>query len=81
MFRYLIALLSGAFLLLIGFMFSVLVLAVVAVLGLAAWAYLWWQTRKLRRAVQQQARDSRVIEGEAIVVDESREERTDVLPR
>lgn len=81
MFRYLMALFSGVLLLIVGFMFSLLALAVIAVLGLAAWAYLWWQTRKLRRAMKQQAQDSRVIEGEAVVVDEQRQERTDVLPR
>ncbi len=70
MFRNLFALLAGAVLLILGFMFSVLVLAVVAVLGLAAWGYLRWKTRKFRRAMQEQSPDGQVIDGEAIVVEE-----------
>jgi hypothetical protein len=80
------ALVLGAVLLVLGLMFSVVLLAVVAVLGLAAWGYFWWQTRALRKAMREQAagaaasRDGtgdgmmggRVIEGEAVVVEEVR---------
>ncbi len=68
LFRNVIALISGAILLVLGLLFSVVVLAVIAVLGLAIWGYLWWQTRKLRQAVR--AQEGRVIDGEAVVVEE-----------
>jgi type III secretory pathway component EscV len=75
-----IALLATTVLVVLGIMFSVVLLAVFAVLGIAAWAYLWWKTRKLRDAMQQQAQamaqdmaqnpEGRVIEGEAVVVED-----------
>lgn len=80
MFRNLLALVTGTILLILGFMFSVVVFAVVAVLGLAIWIYLMWKTRKLRRAMQEQAPDGHVIEGEAIVVEEYRVRPKNVLP-
>ena len=80
MFRNLLALLTGTILLLLGFMFSVVVFAVIAVLGLAIWTYLMWKTRKLRRAMQERAPDDHVIEGEAIVVEEYRVRTKNVLP-
>ena len=80
MFRNLLALLTGTILLILGFMFSVVVFAVIAVLGLAIWIYLMWKTRKLRRAMQEQAPDGQVIEGEAIVVEEYRVRTKNVLP-
>ncbi|MDP2822546.1 MAG: hypothetical protein Q8O52_07685 [Sulfuritalea sp.] len=80
MFRNVFALLTGAILLILGFMFSVVIFAVVAMLGLAVWGYLWWQTRKLRRAMQEQAPDGQVIDGEAIVVEEHRVRTKNVLP-
>jgi len=79
MLRSLLALLAGTILLVVGFIFSVVVLAIVAVLGLALWGYLWWKTRKLRRALQQQAPDGQLIDGEAVVVEEWHEGTT--LPR
>ena len=71
-----LALLTTAILLILGIMFSVVLLAVVAVLGIAAWAYLWWRTRALRSAMREQAgstvpdSDGRVIEGETVVVED-----------
>ncbi len=41
-------------LLILGLTFSVVVFAVVAVAGLGAWAYIWWKTRKVRRAIREQ---------------------------
>ena len=79
-FRNVLALLGGAILLILGFMFSVVVLAVIAVLGLAVWGYVWWKTRKLRRAMQEQSPDGQVIDGEAIVVEEYRVRTKDILP-
>ena len=75
----LLALLTATILLILGFMFSVVVFAVIAVLGLAIWIYLMWKTQKLRRAMQEQAPDDQVIEGEAIVVEEYRVRTKNVL--
>ena len=80
MFRNALALLTAAILLIVGFMFSLVVLAVIAVLGLAVWGYLWWKTRQLRRAMQEHAPDGQVIDGEAIVVDEYRVRTKSDLP-
>ena len=68
MIRNLLASLTGLMLLILGLMFSMFVLVVISALGLAAWAYLWWKTRKLRRAMEQQA--GQVIDGEAVLVEE-----------
>ena len=80
MIRNVFALLTAAILLILGFIFSVVVLAIIAGLGLALWAYLWWKTRKLRRAMQEQAAGGQVIDGEAIVVEEYRAGTKNVLP-
>lgn len=72
----LFATLLTAALLVLGFMFSVVVLAVVAVLGVLGFGYFWWKTRALRRAIREQQMNPRqytpdnVIEGEATVVRE-----------
>lgn len=72
----LFATLLTAALLVLGFMFSVVVLAVVAVLGVLGLGYFWWKTRALRRAIREQQRQARqygsddVIEGEATLVRE-----------
>jgi len=42
--------------------FTSVILAVVAVVALAAWAWLWWRTRHLRRAAGRA--EGTVIEGE-----------------
>ncbi len=80
MFRTLFAFLAGAILLILGFVFSLVVFAVIVVLGLGVWGYLWWKTRKLRRAMQEQAQVGRVIDGEATVVEEYRVTTKNVLP-
>ncbi|MBT9522169.1 MAG: hypothetical protein IV101_14930 [Dechloromonas sp.] len=68
--------LSAAFMVL-AFMFSLVALAVVAVLGVALGGWLWWKTRTLRKQMQQMrearqtgfgqpTRGDQVIEGEFI---------------
>ena len=67
--------LSAAFLVL-AFMFSLVALAVVVVLGLALGGWLWWKTRALRKQMQQAAENLRtadlagggndIIDGECI---------------
>lgn len=87
----LLALLAGAVLLVLGFMFSVVILAIVAVVGLAAFGWFWWKTRELRRVMREQAAqaaaaraevipDGEIIEGEAIVVEEVRRGRVGLPP-
>lgn len=61
---------AGAALLVLGVMFSVVLLAVLVVAGLAAWAYFWWKTRELRKAMRERPPDGHVIDGEAVIVQE-----------
>ena len=75
----LLTLVASVFLLVLGFMFSVVFLAVIAIAGLLAWAYFWWKTRELRKAMKEaQSADGHVIDGEAIVIDISGERESDV---
>ena len=46
-----VAFVIGTLLLIAGFMFSLVALAVIAVVGLGIWAWLWWKTRALRRQI------------------------------
>lgn len=80
MFKSLFAALAAAILLILGFVFSVVVLAVIVVLGLAAWGYVWWRTRKLGRIMREQAPGGQVIDGEASVVEEYPVSTRNVLP-
>ena len=82
MLRTAFAALMGVLLLALGFMFSVIVFAVIGVLGLILWGYLQWKTRKLRRAMREQATASNghVIDGEAVVVEEYSVTTKNVLP-
>lgn len=77
-----LALVASLVLLVVGFMFSVVLLAVIAVGGLLAWGYVWWKTRALRRAMREPERpaDGQVIEGEAIIVEEYRTSERRYLP-
>ncbi|MBI5786183.1 MAG: hypothetical protein HZA64_12065 [Rhodocyclales bacterium] len=62
----------GLALLALGLMFSVVLIAVLVVAGLAAWGYLWWKTREVRRILRERqapAANDRVFEGEATVVE------------
>jgi ABC-type bacteriocin/lantibiotic exporter with double-glycine peptidase domain len=78
----LFALLGGAILLVLGFMFSMVVLAIAAVIGLVAFGYFWWKTRELRKVLREQQATAattrpaggEVFEGEAVVVEEYRAE-------
>jgi hypothetical protein len=79
-FRNTLALLTGATLLILGIMFSVVVLAVGAIFGLTIWGYLWWKTRKLRRTIHGQATDGLIIAGEAVIVQEYDVRTENILP-
>lgn len=84
MLKNFLGLLTGLILLILGFMFSVVILSVIAVLGLGFWGYFWWKTRALRQAIQEnmqaQKSDGQIIDGEAIVVEEYQENTKNVLP-
>jgi Flp pilus assembly protein TadB len=61
----------GAVFLVLAFMFSLVVLAVVAVGGLLLWGWVWWKTRALRKQMREQgqqppASEGYIIEGEVI---------------
>lgn len=60
-------------LLVAGFMFSLVFLAVATVLGAIGLTYVWWKTRAIRRALRERMAASNldrgnVIEGEATVI-------------
>jgi O-antigen/teichoic acid export membrane protein len=63
---------TGAVLLVIGVMFSLVVLAVAAIVASGILGYLWWKTRDLRQRLRENPPGGRVIEGEAIHDDERR---------
>lgn len=76
--KKLFTLVTGVILLGLGLMFSVVVLTGVVVVGLMVWAWLWWKTRNLRRAMREAQSAAQpsptggdIIEGEAVVFDES----------
>lgn len=66
----------GAALLVVGFMFSLVVMSVAVVVGLVVWGWFWWRTRRLRQALRAGPSQSdggpsgEVIDGEAVVVEE-----------
>ena len=66
--------------LVLGLMFSVVLLAGVLVIGLGAFGYFWWKTRDVRKKMKEQAaaqtsRDGVIIEGEAVIVEDVAQER------
>lgn len=61
---------AGAALIVLGVMFSVVLLAVLVVAGLVAWGYVWWKTRELRKAMRERPPGGQVIEGEVVIVEE-----------
>ncbi len=81
-----LTLIAGAILLALGVMFSLVLVAAIAVVGLAFGAWFFWKTRHLRKALREaQAMrtptpDGDVIEGEAVVVEDYRVSERPVLP-
>lgn len=76
-----VALIVGAILLMLGFLFSLVLLAIIAVAGLAAFGYFWWKTRELRKVMREQPPGGRVIDGEVVIVEEYVETGQEILPR
>lgn len=71
----------GVILLIAGFMFSLVFLAVVVAVGLGVWIWFWWKTRKIRQQMREHSsqreqppqptsRGGQVFEGEAVIVEE-----------
>ena len=81
-----LALVVGAILLVLGFMFSLVLLAVFVAVGLMLGAWFFWRTRHVRKAMREAGAmrnppaDGDVIEGEAVIVEEYRVSETTVLP-
>ncbi len=48
------AVLAGTVLLVLGLMFSLVIIAVAVAIGLVIWAWVWWKTRALRRQMREQ---------------------------
>ncbi len=76
-FGRLVAVLIGAGLLVLGLMFSVVLIIVAAAAGLVIWGWFWWKTRALRRQMRERMDtpfgnvepvqpEGRIIEGEVI---------------
>ena len=57
---------TGAVLLVVAFMFSVVLFAIVAAAGLLGLGFLWWKTRELRRQLRERPPGGHVIEGVSI---------------
>lgn len=71
LFGKILTLVVGGTFLVLAFMFSLVVLAVVAVGGLLLGGWLWWKTRALRKVMREQgqrqpASEGHIIEGEVI---------------
>lgn len=81
-----LALVAGAILLVLGFMFSVVLLAVFVIVGIALGAWFFWKSRHVRQAMREAGAmrnppaDGDVIEGEAVIVEEYRASETAALP-
>jgi UPF0716 family protein affecting phage T7 exclusion len=81
------ALVAGVILLVLGFMFSLVLLAVFVAVALMLGTWFYWKTRHLRKAMREAAATrgppptgGDVIEGEAVIVEEYRVSETPVLP-
>ena len=57
---------ASAVVLVVAFMLSLFIFAVLAAIGLAFGGYLWWKTRKLRRQMRERPPGGRVIDGEVV---------------
>ncbi|MGE5470936.1 MAG: hypothetical protein ACM3X0_09090 [Bacteroidota bacterium] len=76
-FQKALAMLLGLTMLVLGIMFSVVLIPLVALVAAVGIGYFWWKTRALRKVMAdiRMQRDEGIIEGEAVVVREYREIR------
>jgi Flp pilus assembly protein TadB len=70
--RRLAAVVTGAVVLVLAFVFSMVVFAIALTVGALALGYVWWKTRALRRTQPQ------IIEAEIVEVRTEREERRQI---
>jgi hypothetical protein len=77
----LLSLVGGIVFVILAVMFSVVALAVIAVVGIGIWIYFWWKTRELRHAIRERPPGGHVIDGEVVVVDEAGSDPPRHLPR
>ena len=90
--RTIATLLVGGAILAFGLMFSLVILAIVVVIGVLGFAYFWWKTRGLRRHLRQQMADAQqreqfwqgadegeIIEGEIVAERSSAKTRAQSL--
>lgn len=81
-----LALVAAIVLLVLGFMFSVVLLVVFVAVGLTVGAWFFWKTRHVRKAMKeagamrQPPTNGNVIEGEVIIVEEYQAGEKPVLP-
>ncbi|NJD34289.1 MAG: hypothetical protein FIA96_05545 [Betaproteobacteria bacterium] len=81
-----LALMAGVIMLVLGFMFSIVLLAVFVAVGLMLGAWFFWRTRHLRKAMREAGpmrnppAEGDVIEGEAVIIEEYRVSGKPVLP-
>jgi len=64
---------TGAVLLVVGLIASMIFVAIGVALGLAVFGYLWWKTRDLRRQMREHPPGGHVIAGEVVEVVRPRE--------
>jgi hypothetical protein len=57
---------TGAVLLVVGLLFSLLMLALAATTAVLILGYMWWKTRGQRRKMREQPSGGRIIDGEVI---------------
>lgn len=62
-FGKIVAALVGTVLLVLGLMFSVVIIAVAIAFGLVIWGWIWWKTRALRQQMRDQM-EARMAAGE-----------------
>ena len=82
MLKKILGLVAGVIAVVVGLMFFMVAFAVIVAVALMVWAYFWWKTRKLRRAMHEQQgspASGTVIDGEAVVVRETTVHTTHVL--
>lgn len=63
--RNILILVMGLIMLVLGIMFSAVLLGVILVLGGITWIYVWWKTRKLRQAVKEDGFAEQIFTGSA----------------
>lgn len=82
MLKKLLGLVAGIIAVIASLMFFMVAFAVIVAVALVVWAYFWWKTRKLRRAMRERqdtAAGGTVIDGEAVAVREYTVQATHVL--